>query len=101
DREPEDLPTDLHQPLVPDVMAFMEVAQQRLDPGPEPPGALQHRRISPLRPRPSSSTAGGILPPFDDHRPDRRQLDHLTPPNPPPAFPRPRLPRGPAGRPAA
>ena len=45
DREPEHVPTDLHQPLVADVMPLVEVAQQRLDPGPERPPWLQPRRI--------------------------------------------------------
>jgi hypothetical protein len=37
DREPEEVPTQLHQALVPDVMALVRVAQQRLDPRPSLP----------------------------------------------------------------
>ena len=52
DREPEHVPTHFDQPLVPDVVALVQVAQQRLDPGPERPPRLQPDRIG----APSSAT---------------------------------------------
>src|SRR5215210_8284285 len=75
DREPEHLPTDLHQPLVPGVVALVEVAEQRLDARPERPGGLQSGRVGALRPCPTPSTARRVPPPFDHHRADRWQLE--------------------------
>src|SRR5215210_2899037 len=83
DREPEHLPTGPHQPLVPDVVALVEVPQQRLDVRPERPGRLQAGRVGALRPRPAPPTTRRVLPALDHHRADRRQLDDLAPPDPP------------------
>ena len=78
DRESEHVPTDLHQPLVPDVLALVQVAQQRLDPRAERPPRLESGRIGAGRLDPAVRTGHGVLPALDHHRPHGWQLDDLA-----------------------
>src|ERR1043166_6354033 len=61
-------------------MPLVEVAQQRLNAGPERPPRLQPGRIGAGGLLAALRAGGGVLPRFDHHRSDDRQLDHLAPP---------------------
>jgi hypothetical protein len=72
DPQPEHVPAHRLQPLVPEVVRLAQVAQQRLDPGPEAPPRLEAGGVGRLRPRPARRAARRVPPRLDHRRPGRR-----------------------------
>src|SRR5688572_29438840 len=84
DREPEHVPTDLHQPLVADVMPLVEVREQCLNAGAERPPGLQPGRIGAGGPLATLLAGHRVLPRFDHHWHERWHIDDLAPSDPTP-----------------
>jgi hypothetical protein len=83
DAEPEDAAADRYQPLMGEVVAVGQVAEQRLDPRPEGAPRFHPWRGLADRPLAAVRAAGGIDPAFDHDRPQLRQFDHLAAADPP------------------
>jgi hypothetical protein len=80
DRAAEHVSTQFDESLVADVMPLVELAQQRLDPGPERPPRLQACWIRARRLHSAVAAGHRVLARLDDHRRKRWQLDHLAAP---------------------